>query len=61
MSAAEAAEITSAGAAAGVLVMEAMWTRSLPQADVIRHVLAEGIIGEVHNGAPPRDHPSRST
>ena len=49
MSAAEAAEITSAGAAAGVLVMEAMWTRYLPQADVIRRVLGEGIIGEVHN------------
>ena len=48
MSAAEAREITSAGRAAGVLVMEAMWTRYLPQADVIRRVIADGIIGEVH-------------
>jgi predicted dehydrogenase len=48
MSASEAREITSAGVAAGVLVMEAMWTRYLPQADLIRRVLAEGIIGDVH-------------
>ena len=48
MSAAEAREITAAGAAAGVLVMEAMWTRYLPQADVIRRVIADGTIGEVH-------------
>ena len=48
MSADEALEITAAGAAAGVLVMEAMWTRYLPQADVIRRVLAEGMIGDVH-------------
>lgn len=48
MSADEAREITSAGVAAGVLVMEAMWTRYLPQADVIRRVIGEGIIGDVH-------------
>lgn len=48
MSADEAREITSAGVAAGLLVMEAMWTRYLPQADVIRRVIAEGIIGDVH-------------
>ncbi|MFB7892882.1 Gfo/Idh/MocA family protein [Microbacterium sp. NPDC056044] len=48
MSAAEAIEITAAGRAAGVLVMEAMWTRYLPQADVIRRVIADGIIGDVH-------------
>lgn len=48
MSAAEATEITAAGRAAGVLVMEAMWTRYLPQADVIRQVLADGALGEVH-------------
>ena len=27
--------------------MEAMWTRYLPQADIIRHVLADGLLGEV--------------
>lgn len=48
MSADEAREVTAAGVAAGVLVMEAMWTRYLPQADVIRRVIAEGIIGDVH-------------
>jgi len=48
MSADEAREITTAGAAAGVLVMEAMWTRYLPQADVVRRVIADGIIGDVH-------------
>jgi predicted dehydrogenase len=48
MSAAEAREITDAGRAAGVLVMEAMWTRYLPQSDIIRQALAEGLIGDVH-------------
>ena len=48
MSASEAAEMTAAGRAAGVLVMEAMWTRYLPQSDIIRQVLAEGLLGEVH-------------
>lgn len=48
MSADEARSITDAGRAAGVLVMEAMWTRYLPQADVIRQVLAAGVLGQVH-------------
>ena len=47
MSAAEAREITDAGRAAGVLVQEAMWTRYLPQADIIRQVLADGLLGDV--------------
>lgn len=47
MSAEEAREITDAGRAAGVLVAEAMWTRYLPQADVIRQVLASGVLGEL--------------
>ncbi|GAB2580139.1 Gfo/Idh/MocA family protein [Microlunatus antarcticus] len=47
MSAAEAREITDAGRAAGVLVQEAMWTRYLPQSDVIRQVLADGLLGDV--------------
>ena len=47
MSAAEAQAITDAGRAAGVLVMEAMWTRYLPQADVIRQILANGVLGEI--------------
>jgi predicted dehydrogenase len=48
MSASEAGEMTAAGRAAGVLVMEAMWTRYLPQSDIIRQVLAAGVLGEVH-------------
>jgi predicted dehydrogenase len=47
MSAAEATAITEAGRAAGVLLMEAMWTRYLPQADIVRQVLAEGILGDI--------------
>lgn len=48
MSAAEAESMTTAGRKAGVLVMEAMWTRYLPQSDIIRQVLADGVLGEVH-------------
>jgi predicted dehydrogenase len=47
MSAAEARAITDAGRAAGVLVMEAMWTRYLPQSSILRQVVADGLIGEV--------------
>lgn len=43
----DAAAIAAAAKAAGVLVMEAMWTRYLPQTDVIRQILAEGILGEI--------------
>jgi predicted dehydrogenase len=48
MSAAEAEAITAAGREAGVLVMEAMWTRYLPQSDIIRQVLEAGTLGEIH-------------
>ena len=47
MSASETRSITKAGRAAGVLVMEAMWTRYLPQADIVRQILADGTIGEI--------------
>ncbi|ROQ16969.1 putative dehydrogenase [Rathayibacter sp. PhB93] len=47
MSADEAREITDAGRAAGLLVMEAMWARYLPQADVIRQVVESGVLGEL--------------
>lgn len=43
----DAAALAQAADAAGVLVMEAMWTRYLPQTDVIRQVLSEGILGDV--------------
>jgi predicted dehydrogenase len=44
---AEAMQMAAAARAAGVLAMEAMWTRYLPQADVIRQLLDAGTIGEV--------------
>jgi predicted dehydrogenase len=47
MSATQAREITDAGRAAGVLVQEAMWTRYLPQSDIVRQVLADGLLGDV--------------
>ncbi len=47
MSAAEARTMTEVGRAAGVLVMEAMWTRYLPQSDIVRQVLADGLLGGV--------------
>lgn len=48
MSAAEARDITEAARAAGVLAMEAMWTRYLPQSDILRQILADGLIGQPH-------------
>src|SRR5699024_2696051 len=45
--AAEARDIADAARAAGVCVMEAMWTRYLPQSDVVRQLLADGALGDV--------------
>ncbi len=45
--ASEAAEIVDAARSAGVLAMEAMWTRFLPQTDVVRRLLQDGVLGEV--------------
>ncbi|MBO0702023.1 MAG: Gfo/Idh/MocA family oxidoreductase [Candidatus Dormibacteraeota bacterium] len=59
--AAEAREVAAAARARGVLCMEAMWTRYLPQTDVLRQVLDEGILGDVkylaadHSQWLPRD------
>jgi Predicted dehydrogenases and related proteins len=43
----EARVIDAAARAAGVFCMEAMWTLFLPKFDVIRQLLAEGVLGEV--------------
>ena len=43
----DAQAIADAASAAGVLAMEALWTRYLPQTDVIRQILSEGILGEI--------------
>ncbi len=45
--AAEAREVFAAGAAAGVFVMEAMWTRFLPHVLALRALVASGAIGDV--------------
>ncbi len=43
---AEAAAVFDRGRELGLLVMEAMWTRYLPQTDVARQLVAAGAIGE---------------
>jgi predicted dehydrogenase len=48
LSAREGADIADAARAGGVFVMEAMWTRYLPQSDIIRQLLADGAVGDVH-------------
>ena len=45
--AAEARELLDAAGAAGVAVMEAMWTRFLPSTDIVRQVLESGMLGEI--------------
>lgn len=57
----EAARIAAAAAAAGVVAMEAMWTRFLPHMVLLRQMLAAGAIGDVrtviadHTQALPTD------
>ena len=46
LNAADAAEILQAGRDKGVLVMEAMWTRYLPQSTIIRSLLESHSFGE---------------
>jgi len=48
VSAAEARTLAEAARAAGVLAMEAMWARYLPQTSVLRQLLDDGVLGEVH-------------
>lgn len=43
----EAAEIFVAAKAKGVLAMEAMWTRYLPQYDIIRQLLEQKTLGDI--------------
>ncbi|HLP23091.1 MAG TPA: Gfo/Idh/MocA family oxidoreductase [Microbacteriaceae bacterium] len=43
----EVETIMAAASAAGVLVMEAMWTTYLPQSYVIRQLLADGVLGSI--------------
>lgn len=61
LSAAEAARIAAAAEAAGLVAMEAMWTRFLPHMVMLRQLLAAGTIGDVrtviadHTQALPTD------
>jgi predicted dehydrogenase len=43
----DAKVIASAARSAGVFAMEAMWTRYLPQTDIVRQLLRDGAFGEV--------------
>jgi predicted dehydrogenase len=43
----EAHDIVHAARQAGAFAMEAMWTRYLPQTDIIRQLLADGALGDV--------------
>lgn len=45
--AAESREVVDAARAAGVTCMEAMWTRVLPRHDIVRQVLADGVLGPI--------------
>jgi len=45
----EAEEVFAAAKAAGVFVMEAMWTRFLPHVDALHQVIDAGEIGEIIN------------
>ncbi|GIG27033.1 dehydrogenase [Cellulomonas denverensis] len=62
---AEAREVLDAAQAAGVFVMEAMWTRFLPHVQALHQVIDSGEIGEVvalfadHGQAFPLDPSSR--
>jgi predicted dehydrogenase len=47
LDAAQAEEVATAAATAGVFCMEAMWTLFLPRFDVVRRVLAQGMLGDV--------------
>ncbi len=61
LNAAEARRVAEAAAAAGVVVMEAMWSRFLPHMVHLRQLLADGAIGDVrsvfadHTQALPTD------
>jgi predicted dehydrogenase len=47
VTAADAQLIADAARAAGVFAMEAMWTRYLPQTDIVRQLLEDGAFGDV--------------
>jgi len=44
----EARRMVDAARSHGVTLMEAMWTRFLPRTDIVRQLLADGTLGELH-------------
>jgi predicted dehydrogenase len=64
-SAQDARTLVAAAREANVFAMEAMWTRYLPQFEVIRQLIADGVLGQVesliadHGQAIPRDPDNR--
>lgn len=48
LNAAEAKRLADAALHQGVLLMEAYWTDFLPKFDVLRQLLADGVLGEIH-------------
>ena len=47
VSSAQAATLAAAASERGVFAMEAMWTRYLPQTDILRQLLDAGALGEI--------------
>lgn len=47
VTAADAREVQSAAQAAGVFAMEGMWTRYLPQTDVMLQLVDDGVLGDI--------------
>ncbi len=48
VNAVQAAAIAEAASAAGLFAGEAMWTKFLPKFDVVRQIIDEGMLGQVH-------------
>ena len=68
LNAVEAEEIADRAAARGVVCAEALWTFFLPRYDVIRQLLDDGVLGDVHtvladnaNGCPPHTASTATT
>lgn len=49
LDAGQAREVLDAAERAGVACLEAMWTMFLPRFDVVRQILAEGLLGDVRS------------
>lgn len=47
----DAAQLADAARRAGVMLMEAMWTRYLPQTSVLQRLVADGVLGDLRSVA----------